>query len=548
MGAISNPTRRQFLQFSATGIGGLMVGLPLKALANGASLSSRIGFFVEIRPDNSIIIHVPKPEIGQGVHTSLPMLLAEELDADFESISVKQLPVRLVPRENGEGYRWLHGSQDVGGSTSISDMFNFLRQAGAEVRRRLVLVAANHWDVSPSDCRTEENFVIDVSGGRRLSYGELAAAAVTIPEPDTPTPLKNPNEFKIIGTSQKMKGVEQIVRGQMEYGIDAEIPGMLHAVILRAPSLSAKLVSFDASEALALPGVRHVVAVEGPEPMGDFAFTPIADGVAVVADSHWLALKGRERLKVKWTDSPMRDVSSKSLDEKIQAQMNEPGQTIRNDGNFDSAIDGADKIIEREYSLPFVSHATLEPQGCIAHVREDGCDIIVSTQDSSDCVFAAAKWTGFTPEQINVRVTRSGGGFGRRLDEDYVPEAVQVSKAIGGKPVHVLWTREDDMRNDFYRPLVKHKFRIGLGSKGDIIAWHHKLASTGRYFRRPGVPSENIYIPEMWLDDFPAQLVENMKLDYFFVETAVPTGPWRAPGHTANVLLCKAWWMKLLMK
>lgn len=239
-------------------------------------------------------------------------------------------------------------------------------------------------------------------------------------------------------------------------------------------------------------------------------------------------------LTIEWTDGPMRGVSTDSLNERIREMMKGTGQVLRDDGNCELALQEAAQSVEAVYELPLVAHATMEPQGCIAHVRGDGCDIIVPTQDCFDSVRLVAERTGFSVEQINVRVTRSGGGFGRRLDEDYVAEAVDISKAIGA-PVHVLWTREDDFRNDFYRPLARHHLKVGLDNEGNVTGWKHKLATTARYFRRRGVEPENYYIPEMWLDDFPAQIVPNMRVEYFFVETAIPTGPWRAPGHTANV-------------
>lgn len=524
--------RRAFLRISLTAAGGMLLSLESFALASSeGGASTRLTPFVRIDPDGHITLYAPKPDIGQGVQTSLPMIVAEELDADWERVTVEALPIRLQRNEDGR-IGWAVFSQDVGGSTSVWQSFDDLRSAGAEARRRLVHAAAERWDVSPESCTTTAGEVRHPGTARRLGYGALAASAARVSVPDSPPPLKSRSDYRIVGHPKPPVHLERIVTGRMEYGIDAELPGMLHAVVARAPRLGAELLSFDGKAALAIPGVRHVVPIKGPGPDGDFTFKPIADGVAIVADSIWLAMKGRDALVVEWSDGPMKGESSSSLAERANGLMDGEGQILRNDGDAESAMARAAKVFEARYDLPLVSHATLEPQGCTAWVEADRARIIAPTQDSSDTVMLTAERTGLDIAQIDARFTRSGGGFGRRLDEDYVAEAVDISKAIGA-PVRVHWTREDDMRNDFYRPLAHHRLKAGIDASGRLVAWSHKIATTGRYFRR-GVAREEIYVPEYWLDDFPAHIAPNLKVAYYFVETAIPTGPWRAPGHTAN--------------
>lgn len=532
MTSMTSMGRRDFLRISLTAAGGMLLSLDSPAFASEeGGAPAQLTPFVRIDPDGRITVYAPKPEIGQGVQTSLPMIIAEELDADWKRVTVAPLPIGLERNEEGR-IGWTVFSQDVGGSTSVWQSFDDLRSAGAEARRRLVHAAAERWGVHADSCMTGPGEVRHPGTGRHLGYGALAASAARVSVPDSPPPLKSRGDYRIIGHPQPPVHLEQIVTGQMEYGIDTELPGMLHAVVLRAPRLAAELLSFDGKAALAIPGVRHVVPIRGPGPEGDFTFKPIADGVAVVADSIWLAMKGRDALAVEWSDGPMKGESSSSLAGRANRLMDGEGQILRSDGDVDSAMAGAAAVFEARYDLPLVAHATLEPQSCTAWVEADRAHIIAPTQDSSDMVLLTAERTGLGLEQIDAHFTRSGGGFGRRLDEDYVAEAVDVSKAIGA-PVRVHWTREDDMRNDFFRPLAHHRLKAGIDGSGQLLAWQHRIATTGRYFRR-GVQRDEIYTPEYWLDDFPAHIAPNMSVAYYFLETTIPTGPWRAPGHTAN--------------
>ncbi|MFP3942939.1 MAG: molybdopterin cofactor-binding domain-containing protein [Alphaproteobacteria bacterium] len=528
-------TRRAFFKTGLTAAGGfiLMLKMPGGSGRAAAPAGARIGFFVRIEPDGRIVVGAPKPDMGQGVNTSMPMLLAEELDVGMDQIEVEQMLPRLARNEEG-GLRWAHGvSQGVGGSTAVSSSWMAMREAGARARYALVRAAAARWKVSPESCATQRAEVIHTASGRRLPYAALAARAAEVEQPEEAPPLKEPEDFAVIGHDRNMVHTDRIVTGQIEYGIDAELPGMLCASVERAPRLGAKLKSFDATEAKRIPGVRHAVAVRGPEFPGEFTHMPVADGVAVVADTHWTAMKARRVLKIEWTDGPMKGVSSADLSARIDRMMESEGQVIRNDGDAPAALESAAETYEAVYDAPLVSHATLEPQGCIAHAMENNCRVIVATQNPVGGMRAAAKHAEpDDPVKVDFRFTRLGGGFGRRLEADYVAEAVIISKKAGA-PVHVLWTREDDMRNDFYRPSAHHRLRAGFDSSGALSAWTCRLATPGRYFRRDR-PREEIYIPEYWLDDFPAQLTPNLKAEYFFLETAIPTGAWRAPGHTAN--------------
>lgn len=526
-----NLSRRAFISATATAAGGLVVTLYGCGGKTAKAEAAAINAFVRIEPDGVIHIGAPKPDMGQGMHTSLPMIIAEELDADWAKVEVEAMAAVAI-EETEDGFApAIPVAQFVGGSTSIWTSYDDLRSIGAEARRRLAAAAAARWDVPVEQCRTDRGRVIGPSG-QSVDYAEIAAEAAQVPVPDEPPALKNRNDFHIIGSAQPSVHVRKIVTGAMEYGIDAELPGMLHAVIARAPSLNGKLVSFDAGQALNVDGVRHVVRIDGPERMGDFNYNPVADGVAVIADSLWAAMKGRDALAVEWKEGPMQGVGLDDVRGRIDKQLETPGQVIRHDGDPDAAFAQSDRIIEAAYESPLVSHATLEPQGCIAWVKPDEVELIAPTQDPYDAVHIAMARTGLPASKIKAAVTRIGGGFGRRLETDYVAEAVLASQAAKA-PVRVHWTREDDMRNDFYRPLAAHRLRCAVGPGGELAAWSHKLATTGRYFRR-GVSAEELYRPEYWTDDFPAQIIPNMDVQYHFVETAVPTGAWRAPGHTAN--------------
>ncbi|MHA7821073.1 MAG: xanthine dehydrogenase family protein molybdopterin-binding subunit [Erythrobacter sp.] len=525
-------SRRGFLCTLTAG-GALVVGAPaVTALANGQEATGvvQMSLYVRIEPGGRIVIGSPTAEIGQGTWTSVPMLIAEELDVDFEEVTLEAIDLTLQKVE--ERFRPATFTLGAGGSTAISESWDRARQAGALVREMLRTAAARQWGVEAAAVETTRGTLLHRASGRSAPYGDFAAAAAELEIDAGELPLKSKADRTVIGTPQRQAQAEAIVRGEPLYGIDQKLPGMLYAVIARAPRFDAEPVQVEDAAALAVPGVLRTLKVKGPGPGGDYSGKPIAHGVAVVAESLWAAMKGRDALGVEWSDGPMKGVSSADLDAKIEELLSSRGQMIREDGDAAAALEQAASRHEARYDLPIVAHAALEPAGMIADVRADGVTLIGSTQSSWACMRAATAITGLEPDQIEVRNVRSGGGFGRRLDTDYAVEALLISKEIG-RPVRVHWSREDDLRHDFYRPLVHHRLEAGMDGNGTVTAWRHRLASTARYFRR-GVPPERYFIPEYWTDDLPARLVPNMDVEYHFVETAIPFGPWRAPGHTAN--------------
>lgn len=526
-------SRRLFLQSGATLAGGLVIGLPLAAPGNAApAQGGELGLYVRIEPDESIAIGAPSTEMGQGINTAMPMLIAEELDADWTRVRVEQLPLMIRKRADGDGYEWVHFPQGAGGSTSMIDAWGLLREAGARARRLLVRAAALEWKVPEGDCTTQPGRVTHAASGRSLTYGHLAAKAATLTDEDAAPPLKTREQYRILGTPVRNAQGQAIVTGRAEFGIDTDMPGMFYATILRAPQFDSAIASIDDAAAKAVPGVRHVVRLDGPKPDEPFE-TILASGVAVVADTYWAALKGREALAVTWTESPWKDETAAGMRAQMAGLLKGRGQIVNNDGDVEAALAAAARVIEATYETPYVAHATLEPQNCFANVRADSVLIIAPTQSPGLCSRVVHAVTGVDRDNIDVRLTRIGGGFGRRLQADYAAEAAIISKAVAA-PVKLIWTREDDMRHDWYRPAAMHHMVMGLDADGNIAAWKHRLASTSKYYRGAGVAEEDMWQPDFYEMDFPGKLVANFQREYFNVRSGAPRRSWRAPGHTTN--------------
>jgi isoquinoline 1-oxidoreductase beta subunit len=524
--------RRRFLVGGLTATGGFLLGVPLLDLAADAGEtgeSRRIGFFIEIRQNGEIVIGAAQPEIGQGVRTSMPMLVAEELDVEWSRVRVEQMPLGIV--KTADGYDWKYGGQGAGGSNSVVGNWTFLREVGARAREMLVAAAAQRWQVSAADCRTERGTVICDTVGRRLAYAELAAEAARLPVPDGTPVFKDPREYRIIGQPTRVVDARDIVTGRAVYGIDAALPGMRYAVIQRCPWLDGGVASLDDGAARAVPGVSDVFVLDGPGP-GE-PYHVLATGVVVVADSTWAAMQGRKALNVEWTKGPHAEESTESFWQQASSLLDGSGQIVREDGDFDTAMEGAARTVSARYEIPFVNHAPMEPQNCVASVTEDRAYVIAPTQMPSGANRAVAAVTGLPREAIEVEMTRVGGGFGRRLTNDYVAEAAIISQKISA-PVKLQWSREDDVRHDFYRPSGLHELKAGVDEKGAVTAWTHRLASAGKYYRRPNVKPEEQYAAELYVDDFPAGIVGNLRTEWFEVRSGVPRGSWRAPAHTAN--------------
>jgi isoquinoline 1-oxidoreductase beta subunit len=523
-------SRRFFLQVSLSAAGGMLLNLRSPAEAQGVA-ASQVGLFVRIDPDNRMTIGARNPEIGQGVKTSLPMIIADELDADWSLVTVEQLPYGVNVAADGTR-SWKYGPQGAGGSTSITDAWEDLRLAGAEARHRIVQAAASRWGVAADSLRTEASFVI-APDGRRLSYGAVAADAAKLPAPTTAPRLKTPDQYRIMGRPTRTVDAEEIVTGRARYGIDVREPGALVAVMARSPWFDGEVESFDDSATRRVPGVREVVAIPGPGTSGPY--NTLAAGVAVLADDTWSAMKGRAALKVNWKRGPHEHESSAKLEALAKALLARPfgaAQVVRHDGDVLAGFRRAAKRVTRLYSVPYISHAPLEPQNAFVHVEGDRARV-VGPQQSPGSAAAFLRSIGVPTQNAQIEMTRAGGGFGRRLTSDFVNEAALISQKTG-KPVKLVWTREDDLRHDFYRPAGWHELSAGLDHNGRIVAWTHRLASASKYYRRADVKPEDQYSSELYVDDFPARLVPSMALEWHELKSGAPRGSWRAPAHTAN--------------
>ncbi len=533
-------TRRRFLIAGSTIAGSFVLGLPVirvasASIAEGTTGDRQLGFFIQIEPDGSVIIGSNQPEIGQGIRTALPMLVAEELDVEWAAVSIRQMPLGIV--KTAEGYAWKYGGQGVGGSTGLTSNWDFMRQVGATARRQLIAVAAARWGVAVSECSTKPGVVIRSSVDGAIPYGDLVAEAALLEIPEDSPPLKQMSQYRIVGKPQNTIDARDIVTGNTRYGFDVHEPGMRYAVIARSPYLNGRVRSFDDSAARKVDGVLDVFRIDGPQ--ADEPYLILASGVAVVATSTWAAIKGREALEVDWDPGPNAADSSEAFWRENEDMLRTSGQIVVDDGQFEEAIASASTVLTREYRIPFVAHAPMEPQNCYAYVQEDYCHIIAPTQMPSGASRAAATVTGLPRENIRVDMTRVGGGFGRRLSNDYVAEAAIISKTTGW-PIKLVWTREDDMRNDFYRPGGLNQMRAGMDEHGRIIAWTQRLASGSKYYRRPDMPDEDLWQAELYPDDFPRRFVDNFRLEYFHHPIGLPRGSWRAPAHTANAFVVQS--------
>jgi len=509
-------SRRDFIKVGSLAGAGLAIGfyLPsaLKKMAD--PWTAPAGEFapnawLRINPQGIVTVTVAKSEMGQGVRTSLPMILAEELDADWASIRVEQ----AVADE-------MYGHMGTGGSTSVRTSWDTLRKAGATARQMLILAAAKEWGVNASECRTNDGKVVHRQSKRSMGYGELAEKASAIPIPENVT-LKDPADFRFIGRRMPRLDTPEKVDGSAVFGIDVKIPSMAYASIERCPEFGGSLGRFNADKARAVPGVRSIVR--------------ISSGVAVVADSTWAAMKGREALEVEWTPGPAATLSSAAIHGMLNDGVRMPGAVAEESGNFDEAWGSTLHRVEATYEVPFLAHATMEPMNCVAHVHDGRCEVWAPTQSPQGAQQQAAAAAGVEPSSVTVHVTLLGGGFGRRLNSDFVGEAVETSVAIGG-PVQVLWTREDDIRHDWYRPVSMHHLRGALDAGGKLVAFNHKIVAPSISQQR-GHENDHTSMDHGAVEGATRMPydVPNARIDYVMMNTSVPIGPWRAVFPTQNV-------------
>jgi len=528
-------TRREFLHVSVSAAGGLAVTLvwPALATAEGATppklppaVSQPLGSFVRVEPDGSIVIGARGCEIGQGVRTSLPMLIAEELDVPWSAVAVEQLPYGLMAGRNPQEVASRYGPQGAGGSTSIPDAWYELRQAGARARWLLIQAAAQVWQQSAEGLRTQDAHVVHPDG-RRLSYAELAPRAATLTPPSGDVPVKDKSAYRIIGHATRVADARDIVTGTAAYGIDAALPGALTVLIARCPYFDGSLGELDDAQARRIPGVRQVVTIPPPR-AGAPLERNLAAGVAVVAEDFWSAHRGREALRIRWTAGPGGKDSSAALEQRATAAFAKNGLVARQDGDFAAARRAAARVVERSYVEPFLAHATMEPPNALIDLKGKRALLLASLQSPGDASRMINAMTGIPRPDIEIRLPRTGGGFGRRLQNDFVAEAVLVAQRVGA-PVKVLWTREDDLQNDFYRPFGAHRLSAALDAAGRVTGWSHRVAATARKWRAADMEDESEWVGCLDRDGFPAGCVGNYVAEFLPVDFQLARGWWRAP-------------------
>jgi isoquinoline 1-oxidoreductase beta subunit len=516
-------SRRAFLKTSAALAGGLVIGVALPGCGPAAKARGELKTFaanawLHVGSDDRITFFCDKSEMGQGVYTALPMLIAEELGVALERIKVEFAPP-------GDMYiNDLIGGQITGGSTSVRDGWEKLRKAGATARQMLVNAAAAEWGIDARNCKVENGVVLSPRFDR-LRFGELAEAASKLPVPEN-VPLKPAAQFTLIGKATKRKDTPAKVDGSAVYGIDVRLPGMLYASLAQSPTLGGSVRTYKGEKASAMPGVAAVVLT--------------SSGVAVVADSWWRARKARDQLEIEWNPGPNAGLTDAKIAQVLRKGAAGAGRVARNDGDAAAAIKGAARVVRAEYELPLLAHATLEPQNCTADVREDGVDLHVPTQVQQIAQAAAAKAAGVDPKLVKVHTTFLGGGFGRRLEVDFIPAAVEASKAVK-KPVKLVWTREDDMTHDAYRPPAFDQVTGAFDAAGKLIAWNLHL--TGPSITARMFPS----VTEKMVDPFAVEGaanypydVPNVHVDFQQQEIGIDVGYWRSVSHSLNCFVVES--------
>jgi len=512
--------RREFLKFSLAAGGGLLIGFSLPgadmfATAQAQSITVFMpNAFLRIGTDDRVTVIVNHSEMGQGVYTALPMLLAEELDADWNKIGFESAPVD--PKYNHPVF----GMQITGGSSSVWSAFEQYRKAGAAARGMLIAAAAQQWNVNPATLRTDTGAVFDGTN-RKLTYGQLAEAAAKLNPPAEVT-LKDPKTFKLIGKPVKRLDTSEKINGKAVFGLDVKMPGMLTAVVARPPIFGATMKSFDDSRARTMPGVRKIAAVPS--------------GVAVIADSFWQAKMAREALHIDWDDSAMRTFSTNQMMQQFREQAKSPGTNVRREGDPDAAFAQAAKKIEAVYEVPYLPHAMMEPLNCAVDLRADTCEIWTGTQFQTVDRANAAKIAGLPPERVQIHTTYLGGGFGRRANpqSDFVVEAVHVAK-VAGAPVKVVWTREDDMQGGWYRPAFLHAIAGSIDSNGNPVSWRSRLVGqsifAGTMFEAMMKGKEYDPASVEGVDDLP-YAIPNLAVESHKADVKVPVQWWRSVGHS----------------
>ena len=529
--------RRSFLRATALAGGGMLLAIYFdpaadvlgqegsRAPAGGAAYKPWA--FIRFDPNGAVTILSKNPEGGQGAKAHLPMIIADELDVDWKDVTVQQAPL------DEQSF----GIQRTGGSTATPINWDPLRQCGAAARQMLVAAAAQTWGTPETECTTASGRVRHAASGRSLGYGELAARAAALPTPDLKAvKLKDPKDYKVIGTSVRGIDTPAIVRGQPIYGIDVKLPGMLYAAYEKCPVFGGKVATANLDTIKALPGVRNAFVIEGGPDLtrtypGCCLGVSLHGGVAIVADTWWQAQSARAKLRVTWNEGPTAADSSDGFAKRaLELSQQPPAIKLYNDGDTERALQGAAKVVEAAYFYPFLAHASLEPQNCTAHYKDGKMEIWVSTQTPREGRQVVAQNLGISESDITVHFMRTGGGFGRRILNDYMAEAAWIARVMNGTPVKLVWSREDDMRHDFYRPAGFHFFKGGLDASGNLIAWRQHYVAFGEGDR---------FAPNTAIGpaSFPAGFIPNFAFNASLMPMGIPTGPLRAPGTNGTTFV-----------